>query len=120
MFVCRAVGVYCISCQYGINLLTYSMAGTIKIISLNCRGLRDSYKRKDMFDYLHSKNYNIYCLQDTHFTEEDENIIRSQWGYDCYISPGRSNARGVAVLFNNNFEHKVLKKSKMQKEIISC
>ncbi len=86
------------------------MAGTIKIISLNCRGLRDSYKRKDMFDYLHSKNYNIYCLQDTHFTEEDENIIRSQWGYDCYISPGRSNARGVAVLFNNNFEHKVLKK----------
>ncbi len=63
-----------------------------------------------MFDYLHSKNYSIYCLQDTHFTEDDENIIRSEWGHDCYISPGRSNARGVAVLFNNNFEYKVLKK----------
>ena len=71
-----------------------------------------------MFDYLHSKNYSIYCLQDTHFTEDDENIIRSEWGHDCYISPGRSNARGVAVLFNNNFEYKVLKKSKIQKETI--
>ncbi len=86
------------------------MASTIKIISLNCRGLRDNYKRADLFNYLQLKKYNIYCLQDTHFTEDDETLIRSQWGHDCFISPGRSNARGVAILFSNDFEYKVLKK----------
>jgi exonuclease III len=37
----------------------------------------------------------------------DYNQVRSLWGYDIFISPGKSNARGTAVLFNNNFEYKV-------------
>lgn len=55
-----------------------------------------------------NKHYNIFCLQDTHFTPELENIIRAEWGYDCYFNSFRSNARGVAILLNNNFEVKVL------------
>lgn len=80
----------------------------IKIMSLNCRGLGNLQKRKDVFNYLHSKQYSIYCLQDTHFTGADRNTIRSSWGYEAFFSPGRSDARGVAILFKNNFDFEVL------------
>ena len=46
-------------------------------------------------------------LQDTHFIDKEENYIRKQWGSECYFSNFASNSRGVAILFNNNFEFKV-------------
>lgn len=83
------------------------MNGKITLASLNCRGLGDLNKRKDVFNYLREKQFSIYCLQDTHFTAQETDTIRSQWGFECYNCPGSSNSRGVAVLFNNNFEFKV-------------
>lgn len=87
------------------------MANSIRIISLNCRGLQDVTKRKDVFNYLRQTQVNICCLQDTHLLEFDTNSIRAQWGYDCYISGNRTDARGVAILFNSNFEYKVQKQN---------
>ena len=75
----------------------------VDIISLNCQGLGDYKKRKDVFQYLRRLNSNIYCLQDTHFIIDLEDQIRSEWGYTCAFSSFRSNARGVCILFNNNF-----------------
>jgi exonuclease III len=37
-----------------------------------------------------------------------EQRIRAEWGFDCYFSSFKSNSRGVAILFNNTFEFKVL------------
>ena len=85
---------------------------SLKILSVNCQGLGDHSKRKDVFNYLRAKNYNIYCLQDTHFTVENEKNIRSLWGFECFFSSFNSNSRGVSVMFNNNFEFKVLKEKK--------
>ena len=31
----------------------------------------------------------------------------SEWGYKAYFSSHTSNSRGVAILFNNNFEFKL-------------
>ena len=42
----------------------------ITILSLNCRGLGERCKRKDLFNFLKKKDANIYCLQDTHFVFE--------------------------------------------------
>ena len=39
-------------------------------------------------------------------------MIRGQWGFDCYFNNFRSNARGVAIFFNNNFEYRVIKEVK--------
>ena len=61
------------------------MVDNIKIMSLNCRGLGNTQKRKDVLNYLRQKKYSIYCLQDTHFTHELENHIRSEWWYEIYI-----------------------------------
>ena len=86
------------------------MDNNFKILSVNCQGLGDSKKRKDVFSYLRQKQCNIYCLQDTHFTPKLETYIRSEWGFDCYFNSYMSNSRGIAILFNNNFEYKVLNK----------
>ena len=80
---------------------------SLKIMSLNCQGLGDQKKRRDVFHYLRDKKYSIYCLQDTHFEEKTEKYIQSEWGYKAFFASYRSNSRGVAVLFNNNFEFKI-------------
>ena len=67
---------------------------SIRIASMNCRGLGDLNKRRDVFNYLKQKPYSICCLQDTHFTAKEENFIRSMWGFETYISPGTSDSRG--------------------------
>lgn len=61
--------------------------------------------------YLNSLDYNLYCLQDTHFTCEINSSIEREWGYKCVFSSFRSNARGVCILFKNNFEFELLKES---------
>lgn len=80
----------------------------VKIVSVNCQALGDIAKRRDVFNYLRSLKYNLYCLQDTHFLKDNENEVRNLWGFQCYFSSFSSNSRGVAVLVNNNFDFKVL------------
>lgn len=79
-----------------------------KILSLNCRGLHDVNKRKDVFKYLREQKASLYCLQDTHCTENDKSVVYAQWGLDFLMSPGNSNSRGTLTLTNNNFEYTVL------------
>ena len=83
------------------------MAEKITFISMNCQGLGDKAKRKDVLHFLKQKKHSIYLLQDTHFTEKEEKYIRTQWGYDCYFSSFSSQSRGVSTMLNPNFEHKV-------------
>ena len=84
----------------------------IDIVSANCRGLADKNKRKEVMQLYRKKKFSIICLQDIHISAESETIMRNEWGLDCIIAPYKSNARGVAILLNNNFEyeiHKMLK-----------
>ena len=90
------------------------MSEVIKIATVNCQGLGCHKKRRDVPNYYKNKNYSIICLQDTHFTSELEPYIESQWGYTCVFNSFRSNARGVAIMFNNNFEFKLHRQKKDQ------
>ena len=81
---------------------------SIRMISLNCRGLGSIEKRRDVLNFLKQKQFSIYFLQDTHFTDSDYSQVRAFWGYNIYFSPGRSDARGTAILINNNFEHRII------------
>ena len=72
------------------------------VLSFNCRGIRSKNKRLSLFNHLKDLNYNIFCLQDTHFTPEMYKTIYSEWGSDIYISCKSSNSRGVAILLKNN------------------
>ena len=83
----------------------------IRIMSYNVQGLQSTEKRIDVFEYIKSKNYDIYCLQDTHFTVENEKQIIDQWGNSNSIfSHLKSNARGVAILFSKRLDYKIHRK----------
>ena len=81
--------------------------GNFEICSFNCNGLADYSKRKDIFDFLRAKNFNIYLLQETHWTTDQENFIRSNWGFEVFCSGDSTNSKGVSILFSNNFEYKL-------------
>lgn len=83
------------------------MAETLQIFSQNCQGLGNVQKRRSLFKHLRSKKYNIICLQDVHLQNEMEKYIKAEWGYNIFMSSFSRNSRGVMVLMNNNFEHKV-------------
>ena len=85
---------------------------SFKVVTFNCRGLGGLDKRRDVLNYIKQKQFSISFLQDTHFTLNDYEQVRSFWGYDIYISPGQSNSRGTAILFNNTFEYHVLNEYK--------
>ena len=80
---------------------------SIKICSFNVRGLTDSKKRRDIFNHLHGKKYDICFLQETHSIQTNESIWMTEWGYKTFHSSFKSNSRGVCTLFNNTFEHEI-------------
>lgn len=77
---------------------------SIKVSSVNCRGIQTYKKRVDVLNYHKNLNTNILCLQDTHLTNSQERDIRSLWNNPCIIHGISTNSRGVAILFNSNFE----------------
>ena len=79
----------------------------IQILSCNVRGINDENKRHDVFDYLKSLKYDIYCVQDIHCSESQQVLFKRDWGGDMFISHGTTNSRGVAIMFSNNFECEV-------------
>ena len=79
----------------------------LKVLTYNVQGIGGISKRTDIFEFLQNLDFDIYCLQETHFTDEEEVLIRTQWNIDCYFSNYKSNAQGVAILFNKNVEYKI-------------
>ena len=74
---------------------------------MNCQGLGNFQKRRDVFNFIRDRNHSIYFLQDTHFDPKQERNLRAEWGYTCYFSSYNTQSRGVGILFKNNFEFKV-------------
>ncbi|VDI42705.1 Hypothetical predicted protein [Mytilus galloprovincialis] len=75
----------------------------VTIGALNCRGLSEEVKRRDIFDRC-NKKYDITILCDTHCTKERENKWRNEWGYQAYFCSFTGHSRGVAILLNNKFK----------------
>ena len=71
----------------------------LKILSYNAQGIGGISKRTDIFDSIRNTNCDIYCLQETHFTDTEERSILDLWNGECLFNNYKSNARGVAILF---------------------
>ena len=63
----------------------------LKIFSYKTQGLGGINKRVDIFESLKAKLMDIYCLQDTHFTKNDDFfLLEISWGvivFSVVISP---------------------------------
>ena len=80
----------------------------IIVSSVNCQGLQTMKKRIDVLDYLKKTKSHIICLQDTHLTKKDLRSVHTLWNNECYLHGIKTDSRGVAILFNKNFEYRVL------------
>lgn len=76
--------------------------------SLNVRGIRDLTKRKALFLFCNSNRRDVYFLQETHSSVNDESFWSSQWGGKVLFSHGSTHSGGVMILFNYNFNGKIL------------
>ena len=74
----------------------------LNIVTYNVRGLGNYTKRREVFHYLHTKQIDIAFLQETHSCSKTEHLWSNQWGSKIRFSHGKSDARGVAIMFNRN------------------
>ena len=77
----------------------------VKIMSLNCRGLGDQRKRRDVIHYIRNKNYSIIFLQETHLTAKTIPYFDSLWRGKAYHSCLSSRSRGTSILISSNLQY---------------
>ena len=83
------------------------------------RGLGNRTKKREIFNWLRAKKKSIYMLQEVHCSDETLDLWSTEWGYYCGFSSTRKS--GVCIIFNINFELKVLKTFKDDEgRYISC
>ena len=74
---------------------------SVSLCSLNVRGLRESIKRRKLFLWIRKKNFDIYFLQETHSTKNDEKLWKNEWGGKAFFTYSSSNKAGCGYLINN-------------------
>ena len=79
----------------------------LKIGTYNVKGLRDNKKRRKIFNYLHQKQFDIICLQETHSVQADEGYWKNEFGGSTFFSHGTSDSRGTMILIRKNAPVKV-------------
>ena len=84
----------------------------IRVLSANCRGLKDKEKRYDVVNYIRDMKADIICLQDTHLTENDTSAFKNIWNGEFILHGKHHNSRGVAILFGNHIEYTILNTEK--------
>ena len=85
------------------------MVEELTIFSQNYRGgLSVAPKRRDLFQYVRLKHFDIICLQDTHINPKLDSFIKSEWGFEAYFSSYTTNSRGVMVLFNDSLNIRLI------------
>ena len=97
LLICLAPFAFNSSCTIVIN-------STLRLISLNVRGLRNFKKRRMIYTWCKKKNADIIFLQETHSTKEVKNQWRNEWGAEIIMSHGSSNSRGTAVLMKKGVD----------------
>lgn len=75
---------------------------SIKMFSVNARGLRNQLKRKALLLYCQSKGADFYFIQESHACETDVGFWRSQWGNEVWFPFGTNRSAGVVILKGNS------------------
>ena len=77
---------------------------TIKLLSLNVRGLSNFKKRRAIFSWCRKQKADLIFLQEKHSCKEREAQWKKERGAEILFSHGHTNARGVAVLMKKGFD----------------
>ena len=99
------------------------MIDKVTIMSMNCRGLSDLKKRRDVMQFIRSKRINIVFLQDTHLTTQTIPYFDTLWNGMSYHSCHSSRSRGTSILINNNLSYTLIEEMKSECgnfQILAC
>ena len=72
---------------------------TLRLISVNVRGLRSKLKRKSVFTYFRERKYDIICLQETYITKDVSDGWEKEWGGKLISNDFPSHSSGQVILF---------------------
>ena len=84
------------------------MMDKIKLLSMNCRGLGDIRKRRDVMHYVRNLKYDVVFLQDTHLTPKAIPFFDTLWKGTCFHSCFSSRSRGTSILFNRSLQYTLI------------
>lgn len=73
------------------------------MVTFNVNGIRDTDKRRAIFNYLKHFNSQIVLLQETHSSPEVEKVWSNEWGRKIIFNHGTNTAKGVALLIQRGF-----------------
>lgn len=83
------------------------MMNEFKLVTLNVNGLRLAPKRKALFLKVRNTKADYVFLQEIHSTQQDQRIWLSQWGRQGIFAHGKSNSRGVCILFKQGLNPQI-------------
>ena len=75
-----------------------------QMVSLNVRGLGNHKKRTSVFNWITKKKFDVIYLQETHSTQELEQLWKNEWKGRTFMSHGTSNSKGCMILFKQNLD----------------
>ena len=70
----------------------------LSIISINCRGLHKTLKRKTIFSLCYK--YDVCCLQESFITDSQSSLWKKEWDGPFFYCPGTNNSKGQIILVN--------------------
>ena len=80
-------------------LVNFIMA--VAICTLNVNGIAEHHKRLKVFKHLLDQHFDIYLLQETHFSDVTHGEQwEKEWGGRALWSPGTNRSAGVGLLFH--------------------
>ena len=77
----------------------------LKINTLNCRGLRNGSKRREVFSWIKRYHNSIILLQETHSLQTSETQWQKEWAGSVFFSHGTANSCGVAILIPKEVDY---------------
>ena len=93
---------------------------TCHFLSLNVRGLRNKEKRNQVFRWIKYQKTHVIFLQETYWSLDIENIVRSEWRGPCFFSHGSNHSCGVAILLQLNLTLQKKSISVRHKKRVGC
>ena len=85
------------------------MAKTLRLVSLNVRGLRSNKKKFEIFRWVKDKKYDICLFQETFCTEDFKHNFQRGWkGKIIHSCSNSSHGRGVAILLREGLQGELI------------
>ena len=81
----------------------------LNVVSLNVRGLHNSFKRNSIYRWLKDNKYHICCIQESFCTQANIAQFKRGWDEDIYHSLSNSaHSRGVSIMLSKNLNCNVV------------